>query len=86
MVEARLFPMYGEHIAYAALSPDGRGLPNYGPIAVRWQVAPAYVGRRASLLEENSFIFSRPIASGTSEPLFRKDIARSGMTARRWRP
>jgi hypothetical protein len=57
MVEARLFPMYGEHIAYAALSPDGRGLPNYGPVAVRWQATPAYVGRRASLLEENSFIF-----------------------------
>lgn len=57
MVSARLFPMYGEHIQYAALSPDGRGLASYGSVAVRWDVTPSYLGRRASLLEENSFMF-----------------------------
>jgi len=59
MVAARLFPMYGEHVHYAALSPDGRGLASYGTgaIAVRWDVTDAYLDRRASLLEENSFTF-----------------------------
>jgi hypothetical protein len=55
MVGAKLFPKYNEHIHYAALSPDGRGLLSYGPVAVCWQVTPAYLGRRASLLDENSF-------------------------------
>jgi len=57
MVGARLFPTYHHHIHYAALSPDGRGLSSYGPVAVRWEVTPAYLGRRATLLEDNSFIF-----------------------------
>jgi hypothetical protein len=57
MVGARLFPTYGEHIHYAALSPHGRGLVSYGPVAVRWAVTPSYLGRRASLLEENSYTF-----------------------------
>ncbi len=57
MVGARLFPKYHHHIHYGALSPDGRGLPSYGPVAVRWEVTPTYLGRRASLLETNSFTF-----------------------------
>ncbi|MCI0465425.1 MAG: hypothetical protein L0Y57_00195 [Beijerinckiaceae bacterium] len=57
MVGGRLFPMYNEQIIYAALSPDGRGLLNWGPIAVRWEVLPSYLGPRISLLEENSFTF-----------------------------
>lgn len=57
MVGARLCPMYEQRIVYAALSPDGRGLVHYGPVAVRWNVTPTYLGRRASLLEENSFVF-----------------------------
>lgn len=57
IVGARLFPMYNDHIHYAALSPDGRGLSNYGPVAVRWEVTPTYIGRRASLLEMNSYTF-----------------------------
>lgn len=59
MVAARLFPVYGAHIHYAALSPNGRGLTTYGEgsIGVRWQVTPHYLGARASLLEENSFMF-----------------------------
>ena len=56
-VGARLFAGYHQHIHYAALSPDGRGLLSYGPIAVRWEVTPDYLGKRATLLEENSFIF-----------------------------
>lgn len=57
MVGDRLFPTYSKHIHYAALSPDGRGLTGYGPIAVRWQVTGIYLGRRTSLLDENSFTF-----------------------------
>ena len=57
MVGARLFPAYNDHIHYAALSPDGRGLSSYGSVAVRWEVTPVYLGRRATLLEDNSFIF-----------------------------
>lgn len=57
MVGERLFPNYKHHIQYAALSPDGRGLVNYGPIAVQWEVVPNYLRGRISLLEENSFTF-----------------------------
>ncbi len=57
MVGARLFPAYNDHIHYAALSPDGHGLSSYGPVAVRWEVTPTYLGMRATLLEDNSFIF-----------------------------
>ena len=57
IVGARLFPTYHKHIHYAALSPDGRGLSNYGAVAIRWWVAPTYLGQRASLLEVNSFMF-----------------------------
>jgi hypothetical protein len=56
-VGAQLYPMYQQHIHYAALSPDGRGLTSYGPVAMRWRVTPSYLGRRASLLEEDSFKF-----------------------------
>lgn len=50
-----LFPNYADHIVYGALSCDGRGVTNYGPIAVslKDEVAPL----RASLLIENSFRF-----------------------------
>jgi hypothetical protein len=59
MASERLFPTYAEHLHYAALSPDGRGLASYGTgaVAVRWDVTDAYLGRRASLLEENSYTF-----------------------------
>jgi hypothetical protein len=57
MVGDRLCPMYKEHIQYAALSPDGRGLSSYGPVAVRWDVLPNYLEQRISLIEENSFTF-----------------------------
>lgn len=57
MVGEHLFPTFSEHIHYAALSPDGWGLPNYGSVTLRWNVSPDYLDRRISLLEENSFIF-----------------------------
>jgi hypothetical protein len=58
LVGQRLYPNYGQHIQYAALSPDGNGLANsYGPVAVRWGVTREYLGRRASLMEENSYSF-----------------------------
>jgi len=54
-VGGRSFAMYHDHIHYAALSPDGNGLSSsYGPVAVRWKVETTYLGRRISLLEENS--------------------------------
>jgi hypothetical protein len=55
VADAVLFPEYFPHIVYGALSGDGRGVSNYGPIAVslKDEVAPL----RASLLIENSFRF-----------------------------
>lgn len=57
MVGARLFPVYHHHIVYAALSPDGGGMPTYGKVMAVWDVTPDYLGQRSSLLEENSFRF-----------------------------
>ena len=56
-VGARLFASYNQHIAYAALSPDGRGLSSYGKVMVSWRVTRDYLGKRISLLEENSYVF-----------------------------
>ena len=56
-VGVRLYPGYHRNLAYAALSPDGRGLVNYGKVVVLWTVTPEYVGKRSSLLEENSYAF-----------------------------
>jgi hypothetical protein len=57
MVATKLFPTFHQNIQYAALSPDGGGLNNYGEVAVRWQVTQFYLERRISLLDENSFTF-----------------------------
>jgi hypothetical protein len=65
MVGERLFPAYKQHIQYAALSPNGRGLErSYGPVAVRWRVTPEYLERRLSLLEENSYILFNKFSLG----------------------
>ena len=56
-VGAKLFPAYDENIVYAALSPNDKGIANYGPVAVRWEVTPIYLEPRISLLEENSYGF-----------------------------
>lgn len=50
-----LFPNYLEHIVYAALSCNGTGLANYGPIGVFLKNAVAPL--RVSLLIENSYAF-----------------------------
>jgi hypothetical protein len=77
MVGARLFPTYDQHIYYAALSPDGRGLLSYGPVAVCWEVTPAYLGRRASLIDENSF-FTITTRSVSGAQRYRPAIWRRG--------
>ena len=56
-VGTRLFPRAEKDIVYAALSPNGDGLLNYGPIAVQWEVTAAYLEPRISLLDENSYSF-----------------------------
>lgn len=56
-VGARLFASYDRHIAYGALSPDGRGLTSYGKVMVSWRVTEDYLRKRISLLEENSYNF-----------------------------
>jgi hypothetical protein len=50
-----LFPNYLDHMIYAALSCNGTGLPNYGPIGIFLKdvIAPL----RVSLLIENSYQF-----------------------------
>ncbi len=57
MVGEKLFPTCHQHIHYASLSPDGRGLLTYGDgkVAVCWDVTPDYLERRISLLDENSY-------------------------------
>jgi len=57
MVNERLFPNYGQHIVFAALSADGRGLASFGVVAMTWNVTEHYLGQRATLLEENSYAF-----------------------------
>jgi hypothetical protein len=57
MVGTRLFPAYFQHIHYAALSPNGRGLTSYGNIALSWKVTENYLERRISVHEENSYDF-----------------------------
>ena len=64
-VGVRLYPGYHRHLAYAALSPDGRGLENYGKVVVLWAVTPEYLGKRSSLLEENSYAFYNRHGLGT---------------------
>ena len=64
IVGARIFPKYNGHMHYAALSSDGRGLSSYGAVAVRWEVTATYIGRRASLLEMNSYAFFNQYSLG----------------------
>jgi hypothetical protein len=54
-VEDALFGSYGEQIRYAALSLDGSGPKSYGAFAIK--LRDVAVRDRASLLEENSYMF-----------------------------
>lgn len=54
-VDAKIHPGYGPQIVNAALSPDGRGLTNYGAITLR--LREISIGHRSSVLRENAFAF-----------------------------
>lgn len=54
-VDAKIHTGYERAILNAALSPDGRGLANYGEVTL--QLCEAAVRDRASLLRENAFNF-----------------------------
>lgn len=54
-VDAKLFGGYAEHIRFAALSLDGKGLESYGLFAMR--LKDAAIDERATLLEDNSYHF-----------------------------
>lgn len=52
-----LYPNHFEFLHYAVLSPNRKGLPNYGDISVTWNVSEWYLEPRSSLLEKNEFHF-----------------------------
>lgn len=54
-VDAAIHPGYEEEILNAALSPDGRGLTNYGPITL--QLLEVSISDRSSVMRENAFDF-----------------------------
>jgi hypothetical protein len=54
-VDAVIHPGYEMEILNAALSPDGRGLTNYGPITLR--LLEVSISNRASVMRENAFDF-----------------------------
>lgn len=54
-VDDVIHPGYAAVILYAALSPDGRGLTNYGPITLH--LLEVSIVDRSSVMRENSFNF-----------------------------
>lgn len=54
-VDAKVHPGYGSNILNAALSPDGRGLANYGEVTLR--LRDESIADRSSVLCENAFAF-----------------------------
>jgi len=54
-VDAKVHPGYGNEIVNAALSPDGRGLANYGEVTLR--IGDRFIAHRASILRENAYAF-----------------------------
>ena len=54
-VDDKVHTGYGEEILNAALSVDGRGLTNYGPITL--ELRQISIEDRASVMRENSFDF-----------------------------
>jgi hypothetical protein len=54
-VDDKVHTGYGTEILNAALSPDGRGLLNYGPITL--QLLETSIEDRTSVMRENSFDF-----------------------------
>lgn len=56
-VDQALFPNYARDIVFGALSMDGRGLTSYGPYVIL--LREALIHHRASVFEENPFLFAR---------------------------
>ena len=54
-VDSTLFPHYEEHIRFAALSLDGKGLTDYGSCCL--VLKDSSIANRATVFEENSFTF-----------------------------
>lgn len=55
VVDAAIHPGYFAEITDAAVSTDGRGLNNYGPITLR--IGDRFIADRATVLRENAFEF-----------------------------
>jgi hypothetical protein len=55
VVDGKIHPGYGSEILNAALSPDGRGLMNYGRVTL--ELRQIAIEDRASVLRENAFDF-----------------------------
>lgn len=66
-VDEKIHPGYKAEIVNAALSPDGRGLTNYGAITLELQNVA--IEDRASILRENSFDFYERNDLGRRNPV-----------------
>lgn len=68
-LEEALFPGYKEHIRFAALSVDGRGLRNYGDCSM--VLRESMIAHRATVFQENCVLFMKrrgDLASGLQVP------------------
>ena len=66
-VDVALFPYYHEHIRFASLSLDGRGLIGYGDCHV--VLKSSAIEDRATVFEENSVFFCRARGLRITDPL-----------------
>ena len=74
IVDGAIHTGYGERVVYLALSPDGRGLSNYGPVTLLLKEASAE--DRCAALRENSYLFYKNCGLGPDveeEPGWRSD-------------
>jgi len=62
-----LFPGYREHIRFAALSLDGRGVPHYGECSL--VLKDSVIRQRATVFEENSLYFCGRLGLGVRRPV-----------------
>jgi len=67
--EAAINPIYYQHLNYAALTLDGRGMVYYGPYAVT--LRSVTIDERASVFEQNPFYFCKThhVPAGQAPPL-----------------
>jgi hypothetical protein len=66
-VDGYLFGSSGSEIVFAALSLDGCGLGTYGPITI--ELKEVAISERASVLEEDSFVFMKRHKVVLGEPM-----------------